>query len=73
MTGMIAAYIAAMSAFSAVNLNYEWMPTVVQWLWPTLIGTPLLMRWIASYKRKFNSGRKIRQEAIVQIKADSVE
>lgn len=73
MTGMVAAYIAALSAFSAVNLNFEWMPTVVQWLWPTLIGTPLLSIWIAGYKRKFREGRKIKQEVMIQIKADSVE
>jgi len=73
MSGMIAAYIAAMSAFSAVNLTYDWMPTVVQWLWPTIIGVPLMNLWMKKYREKFNKGRSIRQEVVVSIKADAVE
>lgn len=63
MTGMIAAYIAAVSAFSAVNMNF--LPTVLQWLWPTLIGSPLLIIWIRSYKEKFSKGKKIRELVVV--------
>jgi hypothetical protein len=59
MTGMIAAYIASVSAFSAVNLNFDWMPTAIQWLWPTIIGVPLMMRWVKSYSRKFKKGKKV--------------
>lgn len=73
MVGMIASYIAAMSAFSAVNLNFEWLPTSIQWLWPTIIGTPLLNMWARSYRRKFNKGRRIKDEVVVSIKADSIE
>jgi uncharacterized membrane protein len=66
MTGMVASYIASLSAFSAVNLNFDWLPTTIQWLWPTILGTPL-------YEAKFKKGRKIKDEVIVKIKADSVE
>ena len=59
MIGMITAYIAAVSAFSAVNMHF--LPTVLQWLWPTLIGSPLLTIWIRSYKEKFSKGKKIRE------------
>jgi len=73
MIGMVASYIAAMSAFSAVNLNFDWLPTAIQWLWPTIIGVPLLNMWARSYRRKFNRGRRIKDEVIVSIKADVVE
>ena len=72
MTGMIASYIAALSAFSAVNLNFDWLPVAIQWLWPTIIGTPLLTIWVRSYKKKFNKGRKVTDVAIVKVKPDSV-
>jgi hypothetical protein len=57
MTGMIAAYISALSAFSAVNFNFDWLPKPLQWLWPTLAGVPLMSMWVKSYKKKL-SGRK---------------
>lgn len=51
MGGMIGSYIAAVSAFSAVNFHF--LAPVVRWLWPTLIGTPLIMIWVRYYRRKF--------------------
>lgn len=50
MSGMVGAYIATVSAFSAVNMDF--LPPILQWLWPTLIGTPLLIFWIRKYKNK---------------------
>ena len=64
MGGMIGGYIATVSAFSAVNFNF--LPTIIQWLWPTIIGVPLLMMWINYYKRKFKSGAKIQE--LVELK-----
>jgi hypothetical protein len=72
MIGMVASYIAALSAFSAVNFNFDWLPTWIQWLWPTIIGSPLLSIWVRSYRKKFNSGRRIKDEVIITIKTDSV-
>jgi hypothetical protein len=66
MTGMITAYIATLSAFSAVNLNYPWLPVWLQWLWPTIIGAPLLARTAKKYRKKFNKGRRIEEEVIVR-------
>jgi hypothetical protein len=54
MGGMIGSYIAAVSAFSAVNFHF--LPTVIRWLWPTLIGVPAIMIWTRYYKRKFVKG-----------------
>jgi uncharacterized membrane protein len=51
MQGMVASYIAAVSAFSAVN--FVFLPDVLRWLWPTLIGAPLLWYWKRHYQRKF--------------------
>ena len=57
MTGMVASYIAAVSAFSVVNFTF--LPPLVRWLWPTAIGAPLLMFWIARHKTKLNSKKQV--------------
>jgi uncharacterized membrane protein len=51
MQGMAGSYIAAVSAFSAVNFYF--MPDALRWLWPTLLGAPLLAYWKRHYQRKF--------------------
>ncbi|MFC7075682.1 DUF2306 domain-containing protein [Haloarcula halophila] len=48
---MGAGYIAAVSAFSAVNVLV--LPAVVRWLWPTVLGTPLLVYLGRRYRRRF--------------------
>jgi uncharacterized membrane protein len=49
--GMIASYIAAMTAFSAVNLSH----------WPTIVGVPAISIWTAYYKKKFLPKAKLAQ------------
>jgi hypothetical protein len=51
MAGMLGSYIATVSAFSVVNFTS--LPTTTRWLWPTLIGTPLIALWVTYYKRRF--------------------
>ncbi len=51
MGGMLGSYIATVSAFSVVNFTF--LPTTVRWLWPTVIGTPLITLWIIYYKMSF--------------------
>jgi hypothetical protein len=51
MQGMLGSYIATVSAFSVVNFTF--VPTTVRWLWPTVIGVPLVTLWITSYKARF--------------------
>jgi H+/Cl- antiporter ClcA len=53
MQGMIASYIAAMTAFSAVNLGYKFGGAWWIWLWPTIVGVPAIALWTAYYKKKF--------------------
>jgi len=50
-TRMGAGYIATVSAFSSVNFLF--LPTVLRWLWPTLLGTPLLIYLARTYREKF--------------------
>ena len=48
---MLGSYIAAVTAFSVVN--FDFLPTVARWLWPSVVGTPLIALWIVYYKLKF--------------------
>jgi uncharacterized membrane protein len=57
MGGMIGSYIAAVSAFSVINLRF--LPAVVRWLWPLAIGVPVILIWIRYYRQKFNSKKTV--------------
>jgi len=59
MQGMIASYIAAMTAFSAVNLTHWFGAAWWVWLWPTIVGAPAIGVWTAYYKKKFLPKPKI--------------
>lgn len=47
---MGAGYIATVTAFSSVNALF--LPLVLRWLWPTLLGTPLLFSLSRRYTEK---------------------
>ena len=51
MGNMLGAYIATVTAFSAVNFHF--LPQVVQWLWPSAIGVPVSIIWQRYYRNKF--------------------
>jgi uncharacterized membrane protein len=51
---MGAGYIATVSAFSAVN--FVFLPPVVRWLWPTILGTPLFVYLGRRYEKRFAPG-----------------
>ena len=53
MQGMIGSYIAAMTAFSAVNLSHWFGAAWWVWLWPTIVGVPVITIWTSYYKKKF--------------------
>ena len=55
MGGMLGSYIAAVSAFSAVNFHF--LPPAIRWLWPSVIGVPAIFIWIGYYRRKFDRRR----------------
>jgi uncharacterized membrane protein len=62
--GMIGGYIATVSAFSAVNMHF--LPAIIQWLWPTIIGTPVIFLFIRYYRRKISGGKK--PEELVEVR-----
>ena len=59
MQGMIGSYIAAMTAFSAVNLSHWFGAAWWVWLWPTISGVPAISIWTTYYKKKFLPKPKI--------------
>jgi len=61
MRGMLGSYIATVSAFSVVNLAF--LPITVRWLWPTVIGTPLIAVWVTYYRIRFRRAPAARIEA----------
>jgi hypothetical protein len=50
LTRMVSAFIATVTAVSAVNLTM--VPAVVAWLWPTAVGVPLIIYWQRVYGRE---------------------
>ena len=67
MTGFLGGYIATVSAFSAVNMTMI-KPVWLQWLWPTILGTPLIILWTRYYRGKFAKGRRTRDLLDVRIR-----
>ena len=55
MTRMLAAYIATVTAFSAVN--FQFLPPLPRWLWPTAAGLAGILAWRRHYWKKFNGQR----------------
>jgi len=69
MTGFLGGYIATVSAFSAVNFQ-QWFPGLpgwIAWLWPTILGTPMIVLWSSYYRKKFTKGRRARDVVEVRI------
>ena len=67
MTGFLGGYIATVSAFSAVNLDMI-KPVWLQWLWPTIIGSPLIAYWVRHYRQRFTNGRRTRDLFDIRIR-----
>lgn len=67
MGGFLGGYIATVSAFSAVNLTMI-EPIWLQWLWPTLVGVPLIFIWVGYYKGRIAKGKRVRDMADVRIR-----
>ena len=67
MTGFLGGYIATVSAFSVVNMTFI-KPVVLQWLWPTLVGAPLIALWVRHYRKRFAKGKRARDVVEVRIR-----
>ncbi len=49
--GMVGGFIATVTAFSAQSMGF--MPTWLQWSWPSILGFPLLTYWISTYRKRY--------------------
>jgi hypothetical protein len=56
MGGLLGSYVATVSAFSAVNFTF--LPLAARFLWPSVVGVPLIVVWVAYYRARF-SRRKV--------------
>lgn len=56
LTKMLGAYIATVTAVSAVNFHF--LPPVWRWLWPSIIITPFIFMWVRAYKTRKTSQAK---------------
>lgn len=56
-SGMVGGYIATVAVFSSVTLDMI-NPPLLRWIWPALIGAPLIFYLIRYYKRRFSKGRR---------------
>jgi hypothetical protein len=57
MQSMLAAYIATVTAFSATNFRF--LPPLLRWLWPLVLGTVGITAWVTYYKLRFKSGAPV--------------
>jgi uncharacterized membrane protein len=57
---MVGAFIASMTAFLVVNATYlpGTIPGFVYWLLPTIIFTPLIIKWSKKYQVKVSKGNQ---------------
>lgn len=53
---MVGGFIAALTTFSTNVLTF--LPGMAQWLWPTLIGTPLIIYWVRTYRKNLTTVRE---------------
>ena len=62
---MLAAYIATVSAFSAVNFTFM-NPIWLRWLWPTVVGSLVITFYVARYQTKLAHGTRLQQLVTVR-------
>ncbi len=61
--GMVGGYIATLTAFSATTLSF--LPGIVAWIWPTVIGAPLIAYWIRRYRKLLAEGKNLKDIVIL--------
>jgi len=66
MSGFLGGYIATVSAFSAVNMEFI-KPVWLQWLWPSIIGIPIIYWWTRRYRKRLGRGKRVRDLVEVRI------
>ncbi|MCC3155604.1 DUF2306 domain-containing protein [Hymenobacter sp. 15J16-1T3B] len=64
MRGFILSYVAAVSAFSATSFTF--LPVAVRFLWPTVVGVPLMLYWMRRYRQQLAQGRAVGASVRIQ-------
>ncbi|WKZ58325.1 MAG: hypothetical protein QY309_10630 [Cyclobacteriaceae bacterium] len=59
MGNMMGGFIASVTAFSTQVMTF--LPGIMQWIWPSLVGVPLIIFWVRSYRKLLNSGKSLAQ------------
>ena len=54
---MMGGFIASVTAFSVQVMHF--MPGVMQWIWPSLVGVPLIIYWVRTYRKKLEKGSQL--------------
>jgi uncharacterized membrane protein len=62
--GFLGGFIAAVTAFSTQVLTF--LPDFWVWVWPTLVGSPLIAFWVRYYKKRLNDG--VRLSELVELR-----
>ena len=68
MRGFILSYVAAVSAFSATSFTF--LPMAARFLWPTVVGVPLMIYWVRRYRQQFAQGRPAAGVAPVRVQPE---
>lgn len=65
--GFMGGYAATLTVFSGINLTFI-DPAWLRWLWPSLVGIPLIWFWIHRLRARFANGEHLRGFTKVRIK-----
>ena len=57
MGNMLCGFIASVTAFSTQVMTF--LPGMMQWIWPSLVGVPLIIFWIRTYRKKLEKGNRL--------------
>ncbi len=55
--GFVGGYIATVTAFSATNMTF--LPSILCWLWPTIVIVPFMVYWNRKFKKKFYGDKNL--------------
>lgn len=61
---MTGGFIAAVTAFSTQVMTF--LPGALQWIWPSLVGVPIIFFWISTFRRKLS--QNVRLVELVELK-----
>lgn len=65
--GFVGGYTVTLAVFSGINLEFI-EPVWLRWLWPPMVGVPLIWLWLRHLRRRFANGEHLRRFAKVRIK-----